>query len=260
MDFRNKYLRHCDINQYLESLQTKYSKLVTVTTIGYSYENRPIKSIRISKDFAINSDSLRAVRSAGASLSNERRKPVLSQRLSACPSKTIASTKAIILIDAGIHAREWCSISTALFCISQLTENCTQNRILLKKFDFVIVPVVNVDGYEYSRTMVGMKLHHNLFSSNLCFVPWILQKKMWRKTRRPTSTGKHFGVDCNRNFGIGWHEANSNPSSQTFRGEKAFSEPETKLLKHLMHSLRPKFYLTLHSHAKSIMYPNGFTE
>lgn len=99
-----------------------------------------------------------------------------------------------------------------------------------------------------------------IYSHQMIFLFRILQKKMWRKTRRPISTGKHFGVDCNRNFGIGWHEANSNPSSQTFRGEKAFSEPETRLLKHLMHSLRPKFYLTLHSHAKSIMYPNGFTE
>lgn len=158
MDFRKKYLRHCDINQYLESLQTKYSKLVTVTTIGHSYENRPIKSIRISKNFANNSESLRTARSAGALLSNDRRRPVLSQRLPACRSQTTtASKKAIVLIDAGIHAREWCSISTALFCISQLTENSTQNKILLKNFDFVIVPVVNVDGYEYSRTMVGIE-------------------------------------------------------------------------------------------------------
>lgn len=157
MDFRKKYLRHCDINQYLESLQTKYSKLVTVTTIGHSYENRPIKSIRISKEFANDSELLRTARSAGALLSNGQRKSVLSQRLSACRSKSTASTKAIILIDAGIHAREWCSISTALVCISQLTENSTQNKILLKKFDFVIVPVLNVDGYEYSRTIVSMK-------------------------------------------------------------------------------------------------------
>lgn len=83
---------------------------------------------------------------------------------------------------------------------------------------------------------------------------------MWRKTRRPILASDHFGVDCNRNFAIGWHAANKNPASHTFRGERAFSEPETKLLKHLMHSLQPTFYLTLHSHAKSIMYPNAFTE
>lgn len=153
MDFRKQYLRHSDINQYLETLQSKYSDSVSVTTIGYSYENRPIKSIRISNDSsACSPKPSRTVKSAGVLLSNERRK-FMSQRMSACRSRD-ASKKAVILIDAGIHAREWCSISAALYCISQLTENLMKNKILLQNFDFVIVPVVNVDGYEYSRTMV----------------------------------------------------------------------------------------------------------
>lgn len=158
MDFRKQYLRHSEINQYLESLQSKYSQLVTVTTIGYSYENRPIKSIRISSDFQTNSKLAKTVRSAAVLVSNGHRRPISTypQRFSAYRSKT-ASGKPIILIDAGIHAREWCSISTALYCISQLTENSPQNKSLLKHFDFVIVPVINVDGYEYSRTMVGVK-------------------------------------------------------------------------------------------------------
>lgn len=123
MDIRKQYLRHGDINTYLDSLQTNYPKFVSVTTIGHSYEHRPIKAIRISSDLG--------------------------------KVTKFGSAKAIVLIDGGIHAREWCSISTALYCINQLTEHSRQNKILLKNFDFVVVPVVNADGYEYSRTMVG---------------------------------------------------------------------------------------------------------
>lgn len=83
---------------------------------------------------------------------------------------------------------------------------------------------------------------------------------MWRKTRRPIQASCSIGVDCNRNFNINWQAANSQPASYTFRGERPFSEPETKILKYLMHSLRPTFYLTLHSYSKAIMYPNAFTQ
>lgn len=169
MDFRKQYLRHSDINRYLETLQSKYSDSVSVTTIGYSYENRPINSIRISNNSPTNSiNPPRTVKSAGVLLSNERRK-FMSHGVSACRSRSV-SKKSVILIDAGIHAREWCSISTALYCISQLTENLMKNKILLKNFDFVIVPVVNVDGYEYSRTMVRTEIQSTLLLTKSCLL------------------------------------------------------------------------------------------
>lgn len=82
---------------------------------------------------------------------------------------------------------------------------------------------------------------------------------MWRKSRRIISFSKFIGVDCNRNFSVGWENACQKTSSCTYRGEKPFSEPETRIVKRLLHSLKPKFYLTLHSFSKSIMFPYGFT-
>ena len=53
-----------------------------------------------------------------------------------------------ILMDCGVHAREWVSVSFCLHSIQQLT---AQNG-LLKRFDFHIIPVANPDGYVYSHT------------------------------------------------------------------------------------------------------------
>ena len=55
--------------------------------------------------------------------------------------------------------------------------------------------------------------------------------RWWRKNRRRNANGS-FGVDLNRNFDehFGVVGTSSNPSSDTYRGPSAFSEPETKAL------------------------------
>lgn len=89
------------------------------------------------------------------------------------------------------------------------------------------------------------------------------QVPFWRKTRKPASINCNFiGTDCNRNFDHQWKECSGLSCKNTYPGEAPFSEPETKLLKKLMHSAMPscKFYLSLHSHAKAFMYPWGYTK
>lgn len=41
-----------------------------------------------------------------------------------------------------------------LYLLRQLVENQPENLELLKNVDWVVVPVVNVDGYVYSHTTV----------------------------------------------------------------------------------------------------------
>lgn len=208
------YLRHQDINDYLDYLQITYPHLVTVSIPGYSYEQRPIKLIRISsKDMSKSKMALTTSSSSSSALSLAKPKSALKiiSTVGACRKSRSAVpasrqrtanaihhhigtknnnnsgnnnaiihqngsntarcntannfpkqqqqqakplTKSIVLIDGGLHAREWAAISTALYCISQLVENFECNRKLLLCYDFVIVPVVNVDGYEYSHTNV----------------------------------------------------------------------------------------------------------
>ncbi len=89
-----------------------------------------------------------------------------------------------------------------------------------------------------------------------------MQFPFWRKTRKPIPDTKYIGTDCNRNFDHHWNLASSRPSKHTYRGETPFSEPETEMLKTLMHSIKStcKFYLSLHSYAKAFMYPFGYTK
>ncbi|XP_039965025.1 carboxypeptidase B-like [Bactrocera tryoni] len=199
----NVYQRYDEIAAYLEELAKRYSNRVKVTSIGDSYEGRQLHAITIT-----NGDG--------------------------------AANKNVILMDAGIHAREWIAPAAALYVIQQLVENYEQNSDLLVNYDWIIVPLVNPDGYEYSHT----------------------RDRLWRKTRKPVTIFCD-GTDGNRNFDFHWGEVatGSHACASTFRGSSAFSEPETQALRDLMHSLtgRAKFYLSLHSFGNYLLYPWGYT-
>ncbi|XP_055532026.1 carboxypeptidase B-like [Wyeomyia smithii] len=195
----HKYLRHSDINSYLDELANKYASHVSVVEIGKSYEGRPLKTITINEN----------------------------------------ANNPVILLDAGIHAREWIAPATALYAINQLVEHATNNKNVLSNLTWVILPVVNPDGYEYSHE----------------------QERLWRKTRKPS--GRCSGTDGNRNFDFHWGEvgASSSACSETYRGDTAFSEPETQAVRDALLKLkgRCKFYLTLHSYGNYLLYPWGWT-
>ncbi|XP_034483899.1 carboxypeptidase B [Drosophila innubila] len=194
--------RHAEINAYLDELAKAYPSRVTVQTAGKSYENRDLKTITIT-----NGDGRKG--------------------------------KNVIFLDAGIHAREWIAHAGALYVIYQLAENFMVNAALLKDYDWVILPVVNPDGYEYT------------FSNS----------RMWRKTRKPA--GSCTGTDGNRNFDFHWGEVGASSLScvDTYMGPTPFSEPETQVVRDLLLGLtgRGKFYLTLHSYGNYLLYPWGWT-
>jgi carboxypeptidase A2 len=200
----DRYYRHDEINKYLDNLQENslLNPIVTVKTVGKSYEGRDIKTITIT-----NGDGKK---------------------------------KNSIFIDAGIHAREWIAPATALYLINQLVDPQSNYSKLLSEVDFVIMPVVNPDGYEYSHTT----------------------ERMWRKTRSKNEVSC-VGTDGNRNFDYHWGEVGASPSScsDTFRGKTPFSEVETQILRDTVMSIKDscKFYLTLHSYGNYMLYPWGWT-
>jgi len=55
---------------------------------------------------------------------------------------------------------------------------------------------------------------------------------MWRKTRS-ANNGACIGVDPNRNWGFRWggEGASTSPCSETYRGPRPFSEPETAAIR-----------------------------
>ncbi|XP_049937956.1 carboxypeptidase B-like [Schistocerca serialis cubense] len=192
------------MSNYLDLLAKKYPPLVHVQAFGTSFEKRRLDMVKISTEKS-------------------------------------GFEKPIILIDAGIHAREWIAPAMALFIINQLAENET-NRYLTEEIEWHICPLLNPDGYEYSRKT----------------------DMWWRKTRSHTKNKHCRGVDGNRNFDFHWNEcgASSDPCSGCYAGEKPFSEVETQAFRAYVMSIRDrlKLYLTFHSYGPFILYPWGFTK
>jgi hypothetical protein len=117
--------------------------------------------------------------------------------------------------DAMHHAREPVSMETTLLFMDELLTGYGKDpeaTFIVNERELYFVPCVNPDGYEYNRrTRPG-------------------GGGMWRKNRRNNGNNV-YGVDLNRNYATGWTMpyggASSNPSSTTYRGTAAFSEPET---------------------------------
>ncbi|XP_012270225.1 carboxypeptidase B-like isoform X2 [Orussus abietinus] len=214
-----RYHRYGEISKYLNFLALRYPHLVELVTIGRSYEGQEIKLARVS---------------SGAN-ENGRKKPA-------------------IWIDAGMHAREWIGSAVATYILRQLVEKNATHARFLKSTDWIILPVANPDGYEFSHT----------------------GDRLWRKTRSTRDDDeeevarwfwtKCEGVDPNRNFGYQWgvetaSGASSDPCHETYAGPEAFSEPETRAIAdYIMANRRDiRVYLTLHSYSQMWLVPWSYT-
>ncbi len=64
-------------------------------------------------------------------------------------------SRRIMVLDAGIHSREWIAPAVATYLIHRLAEGQTADgeaRMMAREFDWYVVPVANPDGYEYTWT------------------------------------------------------------------------------------------------------------
>lgn len=59
----------------------------------------------------------------------------------------------------GIHAREWVAPAMALYLIHRLTNDPDAIHNELKGVDWYILPVVNPDGYEFTRSNKSVSKH-----------------------------------------------------------------------------------------------------
>ncbi|XP_014234439.1 carboxypeptidase B-like [Trichogramma pretiosum] len=194
--------KYDEITAYLKQIHKEHPSFTKIERIGGSYENRDIFAIKFSKR------------------DRNVKKPIL-------------------LIDAGIHAREWISVTTALYAIDQLTKHPN----FLNNMDVYVIPLLNPDGYEFSH------------GSD--------KARMWRKSRSEIKRWGCTGVDLNRNFGFHWNTVGASkvPCSPIYAGPHAFSEPESRALRDFMLRLRGriKVYLSLHCPGNLILHPWGYT-
>ncbi|GAB0094437.1 zinc carboxypeptidase-like [Sergentomyia squamirostris] len=193
------------INAWLYSLEEQYPE-VTVIKGGSTYEGRDILGVNIN------------------------RKP---------------GQNPGIFIESQIHANEWIASSSTTWIINKLltaTEAEPGIKDIADNINWYIIPLINADGYEYTRNVY----------------------RMWRKTRSPFGLICN-GVDPNRNWDVYWEKggigSSANMCDGSFAGPSAFSEVETRTLSEYILSIRDNlnFYIAFHSAANMLLFPWGHT-
>ena len=190
------------------------------------------------------------------------------------------------------HAREWPSGELAMEFAFDLVKSYGDNRRitdLLGKARVIVVPVVNVDGFDLSRTdgeYVDLRALNDGDpldgSASVLATPGQTYK---RKNCRvvdgqdtPDGTcaltlnsngGFGVGVDLNRNYGGFWggpgaaetepdaNDTETGLADPTYRGAGPFSEPETKNIQDLVSSRQVTMLISNHTFSNLVLRPNG---
>jgi hypothetical protein len=153
-----------------------------------------------------------------------------------------------VLFLSAQHAREWITPEMTRRLLHHVLDGYATDPALTRLVDTTelwFLPVANPDGYDYTFTEGN---------------------RLWRKNLRDNNGDGQItsgdGVDLNRNFAEKWgydNEGSSDdPGSETFRGARAGSEPETQALDTLFHKVGFEFLVNYHSAAQLLLYGIGW--
>ena len=192
------------------------------------------------------------------------------------------------------HAREWPSGENAMEFAIDLAQGYGKDKrttALLNKGRVIVVPVVNADGFDLSRTdgeLVDLRALNDTGADPTGGSVTILGTPghaYMRKNCRlvdgqdtpdgacaaqvTTNGGFLLGVDLNRNYGGFWGGPGAaatepNPAAveagildPTYRGAGPFSEPETQNIQELVRSRQVTMLISNHTFGNLILRPNG---
>ncbi|XP_062235084.1 carboxypeptidase A6 [Platichthys flesus] len=194
-----------EIQSWMFDMNRTQPDLVDMFSIGKSYEGRPLYVLQLGK----------------------RSRP----------------QKKAVWIDCGVHAREWIGPAFCQWFVKEAINSYQYDsgmRRLLNQLNFYIMPVFNVDGYDFSWTT----------------------DRFWRKTRSKNHKFHCRGVDANRNWKVKWCDegASSHPCDDTYCGPFPESEPEVKAVAKFLrkHKKRVKAYISIHAYAQMLLYPYSY--
>ncbi len=195
--------------------------------------------------------------------------------------------RGVAYVDGCHHAREWpaaeyCAIYARWLVETALDSSADKHGRVTDMLGAVrvrICPVINVDGFAYSRSWAGTALDN----STLGIVAGG-QGAYVRKTKRNnpvTTTGVEspvfYGVDPNRNYAYLWGgttgglltvgdvsyplfaSTSANPIDQTYYGTEPFSEPEVDNNRQFFLTNNVITYLSNHTQGRLILRPWGHT-
>ncbi|CCG81409.1 putative Zinc carboxypeptidase [Taphrina deformans PYCC 5710] len=207
------------INAWLSLVVALHKPVADLISLGKTFEGREIQGLKISQP--------KDMQSGKKKKKNSKRK--------------------VILVHGAQHAREWISVSTVCYLAYSLVAGAAGDQAiarLVRDFDWVFIPTLNVDGYAYS-----------------------FEDRLWRKNRQSTSVPYCKGVDLDRNWDYGWDagqasaNAMSSPCSENYQGSRPFEAQESRLLSEYIQGIKDDpsqklvGYLDLHSYAQTILYP-----
>jgi len=181
-----------------------------------------------------------------------------------------AGPESSLLINGGIHAREWGTPELTTGLIEAFADGAGDGWLydyLIDHVHFTVVPVNNVDGFVQTQrfptqVLVGADPRFPLSSPR--------DGRMRRKNMRGAddqllTIGDHLrGVDLNRNNEPFWATSNassSNLNSLVYHGFAAFSEPETQALIPAAELARPerlRWYEDVHSFTQVLFSKTTF--
>jgi murein tripeptide amidase MpaA len=156
----------------------------------------------------------------------------------------LAENRPVIIWNGGQHAREWVSPMTVTYIASKLIDDADSDpevAALLSSVRFVIINVLNPDGYLYTWS----------------------NERYWRKNRRDNAGSSFDGVDLNRNWDsteFAGDGTSSDPSSDVYHGGSPFSEPESSALRDLAISYGDDLasHIDYHTYSQLILWPLGY--
>lgn len=223
------------VAEELGQLEHRYPELARRVSLGQTHEGREIWALQIS----------RGVR---------------------CED---TSSRPGVVLTGLHHAREWMSSQPPLEVARQLLEGYASDPEMKRRVDRAeiwVVPVVNPDGYEYSRS----------------------QDNWWKKNRRPvgetacSEPTEAIGTDLNRNYlsprpqdlelyrpsgdtpcstTDDFEHTSDDPGSPHYRGPQGSSEPEVQALLRLeLGRGNIRGVLDHHGYGEMILYPWSHTQ
>ncbi|MCW2606822.1 MAG: Carboxypeptidase precursor, partial [Frankiales bacterium] len=185
------------------------------------------------------------------------------------------------------HAREWPAAEVPLMWAYDLLENYTKDpaiRNIVDNVRNIIVPVVNADGFAYTRSFPPVETGEVGGVTNPLPPEAILlggQARYTRKNRRPllgkdVGDGQFFatqdptygsttlgGIDPNRNYSYFWGDDEAGSSSdmfdQTYRGSDPLSEQESRNVAHVLKSHQVLAMNTNHTSGDLLLWAWGDT-
>jgi len=238
--YHDDYHSYEEMVKRLEALAAAHSDKAEMFSLeGKTYQGREIKAIRITNNIG---------------------------------DLALSDSKPMVWLDGGIHAREWISPATMMYFVDVILGEEEKDKdiktieAILNKYQIVIAPVINPDGYTFSCDGDSSRMYNDDCD------------RMWRKTRKPAGCEENrhmwyggcfydfcFGADPNRNWDAKFdskHGVSDNPCTDVYPGTEAWDQPCVNAVKTYLEKNKEKLvlYVTYHSFMQLFLVPWAHTK